>query len=303
MVNANPRQPIRFVIITGLSGAGKSEAVKCFEDLGYFCVDNLPPALIGKFAELCAHSEGKINLVALVIDIRGGDFFDDAAEALESLEKMGFAHEILFLEADEHALVKRFKESRRRHPLSASGSILEGIRTEHGRLEELRGKATRIIDTTNLNAKELRRRITGEYGVKAPADRLLVTVVSFGFKHGLPLDADLVFDVRFLPNPHYVDSLKDLDGSNQAVIDYVMKWPVASRYLARLCDFVGFLLPLYRQEGRANLLLAVGCTGGQHRSVVIADRLAEFIKGQGYLVRVDHRDAPETIRRPEEREA
>lgn len=283
-------QQIRFVIITGLSGAGKSETVKCFEDLGYFCVDNLPPALIGKFAELCAQSDGKVSRVALVVDIRGGGFFDDVAESLESLEDTGFAYEILYLEANETALVRRFKESRRRHPLSTSGSILEGIRAEHERLEALRGQATRIIDTTELTARDLRRRITDEYGPVPEGDRLLVTIVSFGFKHGLPVDADLVFDVRFLPNPHYVESLHDLNGNDRAVVDYVVQWPTATRFLSRLSDLMEFLLPHYRKEGRANLLVAIGCTGGQHRSVVVANRLAEFIHDRGYRVLVDHRD-------------
>ena len=280
-------QPIRFVIITGLSGAGKSEAMKCLEDLGYFCVDNLPPALVGKFAELCVQSEGKINLVALAIDIRGGDFFDDAAEALETLEAMGFAYEILYLEADEGTLVRRFKESRRRHPLSASGSILEGIRAERDRLGELRGKATRIIDTTDLSAQELRRRIAEIYGQVPQDDRLVLTLLSFGFKHGLPLDADLVFDVRFLPNPHYVEVLHDLDGNDQAVVDYLMKWPITLRFLDRLQAFLDFVLPYYRQDGRTQLLIAIGCTGGQQ---VIANQLALFLGGRGYRVRVDHRD-------------
>ncbi len=284
------QEPIRFVIITGLSGAGKSEAVKCFEDLGYFCVDNLPPALIGKFAELCTHSDGKINRVALVIDIRGGGFFDEASAALENLEEMGFAYEILYLEAADEALVRRFKESRRRHPLSASGSILEGIRAERERLGELRGKAARLLDTTELTARELRRRITEEYCLKPDKDQLLVTIVSFGFKHGIPVDADLVFDVRFLPNPHYVEPLHDLDGGERPVIDYVMKWPTTTKFLTRLYDLVDYLLPQYRKEGRSNLLVAIGCTGGQHRSVVIANQLAGFIGSRGYRVLVDHRD-------------
>lgn len=284
------QEPIRFVIITGLSGAGKSEAVKCFEDLGYFCVDNLPPALIGKFAELCTHSDGKINRVALVIDIRGGGFFDDASAALENLEEMGFAYEILYLEAGDEVLVRRFKESRRRHPLSASGSILEGIRAERERLGELRGKAARLLDTTELTARELRRHITEEYGLKPDKDQLLITVVSFGFKRGIPVDADLVFDVRFLPNPHYVESLHDLDGGERSVVDYVMKWPTTTKFLTRLYDLVDYLLPQYRKEGRSNLLVAIGCTGGQHRSVVIANQLAGFIGGRGYRVLVDHRD-------------
>lgn len=285
------QQPIRFVIVTGLSGAGKSEVSKCFEDLGYFCVDNLPPALIGKFAELCMQSDGRINRVALVVDIRGGGFFDDIAGALGELEEKGFAYEILFLEAQDQALVRRFKETRRRHPLSVSGSVLEGIRSERERLQELRGKATRIVDTTDLSVRDLRRQLTSAYGLSPGGDRFQVSIVSFGYKHGLPLDADLVFDVRFLPNPHYVESLHDLDGNERAVVDYVMKWPTAARFLNRLCDLMDFLLPQYRKEGRSGVLTAVGCTGGQHRSVVIANRLGEYLRERGYLVSIDHRDA------------
>ncbi|MGE5597839.1 MAG: RNase adapter RapZ [Bacteroidota bacterium] len=281
---------MRFVIITGLSGAGKSEAVKCFEDLGYFCVDNLPPALIGKFAELCAQSDGKINRVALVVDIRGGGFFDDVAAALENLEETGFSYEILYLEASDGALVKRFKESRRRHPLSASGGIVEGIRAERDRLQELRGKATRILDTTDLAARDLRRLIAAEYGQQCAEDRLQVTVVSFGFKHGLPLDADLVFDVRFLPNPHYVESLHDLTGNERGVAEYVLRWPTTVRLLNYLYELLEFLLPNYRNEGRAGVVVAVGCTGGRQRSVVIANRLGEYIRAHGYRVQIEHRD-------------
>ena len=294
---ASLQRPIRFVIITGLSGAGKSETIKCFEDLGYFCVDNLPPALIAKFAELCAQSDGKVNRVALVIDIRGGSFFDDIVLSLEELEESGFAYEILYLEANEQVLVRRFKESRRRHPLSASGSILEGIRSERGRLEELRGKASRIIDTTDLSARDLRRQVTEDYGQTSEDEQLLISVLSFGFKHGLPLDADLVFDVRFLPNPHYVASLHDLDGNDPAVAEYVMKWPTAARYLGLLCDLVDYLLPQYRKEGRTNLVVGIGCTGGQHRSVVFANRLGDFIRGRGYRVLVEHRDADKNVGR------
>ncbi len=283
-------QPIRLVIITGLSGAGKSEAMKCFEDLGYFCVDNLPPALIGKFAELCLQSDGRVNRAALVIDIRGGGFFDDMAGALDLLEESGLPYEILFFEANENALVGRFKETRRRHPLSASGSIIEGIRAEQERLSELRGKATRLIDTTELSVRDLRRLIAAEYGQAQPGGNLSITVVSFGFKHGLPLDADLVFDVRFLPNPHYVEGLHDLSGNDQAVADYVLKWPTSRKYLNLLTGLIDFLLPQIRKEGRNHLLVGIGCTGGQHRSVVFANELGDFIRRQGYHVLVEHRD-------------
>jgi RNase adapter protein RapZ len=281
---------MRFIMITGLSGAGKSETVKCFEDLGYFCVDNLPPILIPKFAELCAQSDGRINRIALVVDIRGGSFFDDIFEALETLERNGFSYEILFLEAKEEILIRRFKESRRRHPLSATGGITEGIRAELARLEQIRGKATRIIDTSEISARGLREIIHQNYDQLSPQEKMLVTIVSFGFKKGIPLDADLVFDVRFLPNPHYVDSLRNLDGNEAEVANYVLKWPLASRFLTKLYDFVDFLGPQYIKEGKTNLIIGIGCTGGQHRSVTVANKLGDFLRTRGYRVVVDHRD-------------
>ncbi len=283
-------ESIRFVIITGLSGAGKSETVKCFEDLGYFCVDNLPPVLIPKFAELCAQSDGRINRIALVVDIRGGSFFDDVFEALETLEQNGFSYEILFLEAKEEILVRRFKASRRRHPLSSSGAIIEGIRAEMERLEEIRGKATLILDTSELSAKMLRERIHQNYSDQPEPEKMLVTIVSFGFKNGIPLDADLVFDVRFLPNPHWVDSLRNLTGNYPEVSSYVLKWPVTTRFLTKLYDFVDFLGPQYVKEGKPNLIIGIGCTGGQHRSVTIANKLGDYLRTKGYRVIVDHRD-------------
>jgi UPF0042 nucleotide-binding protein len=283
-------QNIRFVIITGLSGAGKTEAIRCFEDLGYFCVDNLPPVLIPKFAELCAQSDGRINRIALVVDIRGGSFFDDIFESLEILEQNGFHYEILYLEAKEEILVRRFKESRRRHPLSTTGGITEGIRAELERLGEIRGKATMIIDTSDLTARSLREAIKRNYAELPQEEKMLVNVVSFGFKHGIPLDADLVFDVRFLPNPHYVESLRELNGNHTEVSSYVLKWPLATRFLTKLYDFMDFLGPQYVKEGKANLIIAIGCTGGRHRSVTITNKLGDFLRTKGYRVVVDHRD-------------
>lgn len=281
---------IRFVMITGLSGAGKSETIKIFEDLGYFCVDNLPPILIPKFAELCAQSDGRINKIALVVDIRGGSFFDDIYEASETLEQNGFSYEILFLEAREDILIRRFKESRRRHPLSSTGGISEGIRAELERLEQIRGKASMIIDTSDITTRGLRELIIKNYEDMSQQEKMLVNIVSFGFKNGIPLDADLVFDVRFLPNPHYVDSLRKLDGNRAEVSEYVLKWPMTTRFLSKLYDFIDFLLPHYVKEGKANLIIGIGCTGGQHRSVTVANNLGDFLKTKGYRVIVDHRD-------------
>lgn len=284
-------ESIRFVIITGFSGAGKSETIKCFEDLGYFCVDNLPPVLIPKFAELCAQSDGRINRIALVSDIRGGSFFDDVFEALETLEQNGFSYEIVFLEAREEVLIRRFKESRRKHPLSNTGSISDGIRAERQKLEQIRGKSSMIIDTSDLNARDLRELINRNYENLPQQEKMLITVISFGFKKGLPLDADLVFDVRFLPNPFYVESLKELDGNREEVANYVLKWPMTARFLTKLFDFIDFLAPQYVKEGKANLIIGIGCTGGRHRSVTIANKLGEYLRARGYLVTVDHRDA------------
>jgi UPF0042 nucleotide-binding protein len=281
---------IRFVIITGLSGAGKSETMHCFEDLGYFCVDNLPPILIPKFAELCAQSDGRINRIALVVDIRGGSFFDDIFDALEILEQNGFSYEILYLEAKEEVLIGRFKETRRRHPMSVGGSILEGIRAESARLEEIRGKATRIIDTSDISVRNHHELINQYYAEAPEQEKMLITVVSFGFKNGIPLDADLVFDVRFLPNPHYVDSLRALNGNQTEVLNYVLKWPITLRFLAKLYDFVDFLGPHYVKEGKANLIIGIGCTGGQHRSVAVANKLGDYLRTKGYRLVVYHRD-------------
>lgn len=282
---------IRFVIITGLSGAGKTEVMRSLEDLGFFCVDNLPPALIPKFAELCRQSGGKLGRIALVVDIRGGDFFDSAVEALEELERTGFAYEILFLEASEEVLVRRFKETRRRHPLAAEGRIVEGLAEEARRLETLRGKAHHIIDTSNLAPRDLRRLVAERFAGAGPEGRMTVNLVSFGFKHGLPLDADTVLDVRFLPNPHYVPSLRPLTGEDPDVREYVLKWPLTKQFLARAWALISFLLPHYVNEGRSEFTLAVGCTGGQHRSVVVVNTLAERIRALGFTVTVTHRDA------------
>lgn len=280
----------RFVIITGLSGAGKSEAVRAFEDMGFFCVDNLPPTLIPKFAELVAQSDGKINNIALVVDIRSREFFDRLSSALDALEEMGVTYEILFLEASDEVLVRRFKETRRRHPLSGEGGVLEGIEEERRRLEEIRSRATRIIDTTALPPRQLRERIMNAFARASRKERLDVIVVAFGFKYGIPMDADLVFDVRFLPNPHYVESLRHLTGEAEPVREYVFQSPVTRRFLQKLFDFMAFLLPHYVKEGKTQLVVGIGCTGGKHRSVAIADRLAGFLGERGYNVSVEYRD-------------
>ena len=280
---------LKFVLITGLSGAGKTETVRVLEDIGYFCVDNLPPALIPKFAELCIQSEGRISHIALVCDIRGRGFFDHLIEVLEALEDSGFAYEILFLEASDEALIRRFKESRRRHPLLPEGSVLAGIQQERQRLQELRGRAHRVIDTSSLTPRELRQEIGRCFGESGDNGSMAVSVISFGYKHGIPLDADLAIDVRFLPNPHYVESLAPLTGNDKPVRDYVLKWSITQKFLQKLVDLVEFLLPQYVKEGKQELVIAIGCTGGRHRSVTIANYIADFVRKQGFVVNVEHR--------------
>lgn len=281
---------IRFVLITGLSGAGKTEAIRCFEDLGYFCVDNLPPTFIPKFAELCLHSEGKINRIALVCDIRGREFFHKLFESLDIMEGEGFKYEILFLETTDEKLIRRFKETRRRHPLAELASIIEGIKKERNMLEKIKNKADLIIDTTDLTPRELKEQITTVYSQDAARLNILITIVSFGFKYGIPMDADLVFDVRFLPNPHYIDLLRPLTGKDQSVKEFVWQWVVTHQFLDKLKDFSTFLIPHYIKEGKAQLVIAIGCTGGKHRSVAISHELYNFLKQSNYRLVLEHRD-------------
>ncbi len=279
----------KFLIITGLSGAGKSEVIKACEDLGFFCVDNLPPALIPKFADMVLKAGGTISKVALVSDVRGGRFFDDMSLALEELERVGFSYTILYLEASDETLVRRFKLTRRRHPLAHEGGIVDGIAEERRRLEQIRGKAHKIVDTSTMSAKELKEQLL-EFLTVRQSEALTVTIVSFGFKHGLPMDLDLLFDVRFLPNPHYVDSLRPLTGNEPSVYEYVFKWPLAEQFWLKLSEMIAFLLPQYIQEGKSQLIIGIACSGGQHRSVAMANRLQEFLTSQNYQVSLEHRD-------------
>ncbi|MFZ7101305.1 MAG: RNase adapter RapZ [Peptococcaceae bacterium] len=281
---------VSVLIITGLSGAGKTQAVRSLEDLGYFCVDNLPPLLIPKFAELCTQSKGKVNKVALVIDIRGGQFFDDLFAALEDLKTMGINYEILFLEASNEILINRFKETRRRHPLNPDGGIIEGINLERERLQELRGRANKIIDTTELKPGQLKEEIQSLWGNSGKNQLLSITVMSFGYKYGIPLDTDLLIDVRFLPNPYYIPELKELTGSDQEVRDYVFKSPISNTFINKYYDLLSFLIPNYISEGKTHLAIAIGCTGGRHRSVALADFLAQLLQKDEYQVTVKHRD-------------
>lgn len=285
------KQNLHLVIITGLSGAGKTQAMQSLEDQGFFCIDNLPPAFIVKFVELCAQSQGKICKAALVCDLRGGAFFASLNDAFADLGKEGFFYEILFLEASDEALVRRYKESRRRHPLSPQGRILEGIHLERRQLEEVRGQAHKIIDTTNLSSQQLRQQVGELFGKEQGPGQMGISVISFGFKYGVPLDADLIIDVRFLPNPFYVEELRNLTGKHPAVQDYVYENPVTREFMKRYLDLIQYILPHYVHEGKTHLVIGVGCTGGQHRSVAIAEWLGKVLREQHYRISISHRDA------------
>lgn len=279
---------IEFLIITGLSGAGKTQATHTLEDLGFFCVDNLPPALIPKFAEIIRESQGRIRRVALVIDARGGEFFDTLGSALADLEASGIRFQIVFLDASDEILVRRFEETRRKHPLG--DSILDGIRAERQRLQPLKEQAHKIIDTSTLTATELKHELADIFLATEGRRALTVTVTTFGYKYGIPLDADLVFDVRFLPNPYYVDAFRALPGNSPEVRAFVLGFEQTVEFQRRLHELLGYLLPQFTAEGKSHLTVAVGCTGGKHRSVVIGDDLARFLGDKGYAVRVKHRD-------------
>jgi RNase adapter protein RapZ len=281
---------LRFVIITGLSGAGRSFAIKCLEDLGYFCVDNLPTTLIPTFAELCTHSSRDMRLIALGVDIREGEYLSHLMDTLAELRAQGHKPEVLFLEAADETLVRRYQETRRRHPLAGDGSVLEGIRAERRALANLRESADRIIDTSGLSVHQLKERLVEGYRPEGTRDELTVSLMSFGFKHGAPYDADLVFDVRFLPNPHFVDRLKRLDGRDSAVEEFVMSFEESRTLLAKIEDLLRFLLPLYRREGKAYLTVALGCTGGRHRSVTLVELLRRSLEVAGVAPVVRHRD-------------
>ncbi len=279
----------KLVIITGMSGAGKTVAVQSFEDLGYYCVDNLPPALLPKFLELMKDAANNINKVALVMDLRGREFFDSLFDALDQLTDLDWLEEhILFLDAQDKVLVSRYKETRRQHPLAPEGLPLEGIQQERQILGELRGRAQHYIDTTHLKPKALREKIIAKYG-EDEQRRFSIHTISFGFKYGMPIDADLVFDVRFLPNPHYVEHLQPLTGLTTDVADYVFKWTETQKFLEKLLDLLTFMLPQYKKEGKSQLVIAIGCTGGQHRSVALAEHIAQYYSKQ-YITHVSHRD-------------
>ena len=279
---------LKLVIITGMSGAGKTVAMQSLEDLGYFCVDNLPPSLLPKFWELMKESD-KMDKIALVMDLRGREFFDSIEPALDELDNTNFiTTKILFLEADDKVLVSRYKETRRHHPLEPNGSVLDGINAERELLSDLKGRSQLVINTSNMAPRELRERINNEFQTE-DKDILNVQLMSFGFKYGIPIDADLVFDVRFLPNPHYIDKMRPLTGLDEDVYEYVMKWPETQTFLDKLVDLLMFTLPFYKREGKTQLVIAIGCTGGQHRSVALTEFVGKTIQ-QKYETTISHRD-------------
>jgi len=282
---------VDLIVITGHSGAGKSEAIAAFEDGGYFCVDNLPPRMIDSLGELFRHEGSGVERAAVVSDVRGGDYFDDLVQVLDDLESDGLKPKLLFLEADEETLLDRYKETRRRHPLAPEGRIVEGIRAERELLAPLRERADAVMDTSALTNAELRRRIAEEMLGSHDSGKLALTLLTFGFKNGPPRDADLTLDVRFLPNPHYVDELRPQTGLDESVREYVESGTQAGEFYGRLLPLLEFLVPAYVAEGKSHLTIAVGCTGGRHRSVTVADRIRRSLEGRaGVIVRVKHRD-------------
>ncbi len=283
---------VEMVVITGHSGAGKSEAIAAFEDGGYFCVDNLPPRMIEALGELFQHEGSGVERAAVVTDVRGGEYFEDLLAVLQELEAAGLDLKLLFLEADEETLLHRYKETRRRHPLARSGRIVDGIREERVQLAPLRERADVVIDTTGLTGGSLRRRIATELiGRGREENQLALTLLTFGFKNGPPRDADLTLDVRFLPNPHYDDHLRPMTGRDPEVVDYVESGTQAGEFYGRLMPLLDFLVPAYVAEGKQHLTIAVGCTGGRHRSVVVADRIARQLGGRDDVkLQVVHRD-------------
>jgi RNase adapter protein RapZ len=287
-----------FVVITGLSGAGKSQAMATFEDAGYFCVDNLPPEMIGSLSALFEHEGSKVERAAVVCDVRGGAYFDELAKILEDLETRGTSHRVLFLDAADHILLDRYKETRRRHPLANGGQVTRGIATERELLAPVRERADVVIDTSDLSAARLRKVVADKMLPHGTLGKLAVTFLSYGYKHGSPRDADLLFDVRFLPNPHYEAELRDLTGRDKDVVAYVESSDGLDDFYGRLLPLLDYLLPAYVREGKQHLTVGIGCTGGRHRSVVIADHLAGLYGERGdYLVDVVHRDVEKPPRK------
>lgn len=280
-----------FVIVTGMSGAGKSQAIDALEDLGFYCVDNVPPRLLLKFAELPQQSAGKISRIALVVDVRSRDMFTDYRACLGELWAANYRFKTLFLDCNDHTIIKRYKETRRKHPLmdEITTTMEAAIRDERELLESAKAGADFTIDTSLISAAQLKSRVR-ELFMNGVSQSMVVTCMSFGFKHGLPVDSDLVFDVRCLPNPYYIEDLRDKTGQDAAVREYVLSFEQATGLIPKLLDLLDYLIPLYIQEGKSQLVIAIGCTGGKHRSVVFAELLAKHLSGKGNAVNISHRD-------------
>lgn len=282
---------MKFVIVTGMSGGGKRTALKMLEDIGFYCVDNLPVALIGKFVELIVTPNSEVTKVALGIDVRAGQSFDELADILNGIKEAGYAYDMLYMEASDAVLLKRYKESRRMHPLSPEGRVEEGIHKERAILKPIREISDYVIDTSKLLTRELKEELDRIFIGNEAYNSLIISILSFGFKYGIPADADLVFDVRFLPNPFYIDELKHQTGQDQAVQDYVKSFPETEEFMKKLTDMIRFLIPNYVKEGKYQLVVAIGCTGGKHRSVTLANELYKRLKDQGeYGLTIGHRD-------------
>lgn len=287
---------MRFVIVTGMSGSGKRTAMKMLEDVGFYCVDNLPVPLIEKFVELITAPRSEINKVALGLDVRADQPFGDVEKLLEGMKKNNYIFEILFLEASDAVLLKRYKETRRLHPLSPDGRVEEGIRKEREILKGIRDKADYVIDTSSLLTRELKEEVDRIFVNNEEYNSLIVSVMSFGFKNGIPTDADLVFDVRFLPNPFYIDELKHKTGNDKEVQEYVMRFPESETFMTKLIDMLDFLIPNYVKEGKHQLVIGIGCTGGKHRSVTLANELYARMKDHGnYGIKLYHRDVKQGV--------
>lgn len=282
---------MRFVVVTGMSGGGKSTALKMLEDAGFYCVDNLPLSLVEKFVELISMPNSEISKVVLGLDVRSDQSFKDATRVLKQLKDKGYSFEILFMDANDSVLIKRYKETRRIHPLAADGMLEDGVKMERRVLDDIKRNADYVIDTSNLLTRELKEELDRIFVGNGEYNSLMVTVMSFGFKHGIPADADLVFDVRFLSNPFYIDEMKRKTGNDKEVQDYVMSFKEAGQFLEKLADMIKFLMPNYVKEGKYRLVIAIGCTGGKHRSVTLANELYKRLKDEGkYGIKLYHRD-------------
>ncbi len=291
MAEESGGKQVTMVVITGHSGAGKSEAIAAFEDGGYFCVDNLPPRMIGSLGEMFRLPGSGVERAAVVSDVRGGEYFDELLHVLDDLHGDGLAPKLLFLEADEQTLVDRYKETRRRHPLAPDGQVVDGIRSERELLAPLRERADLVMDTTDLTGGLLRRRIAEEMLDGAEERRMALTLLTFGFKNGPPREADLTLDVRFLPNPHYVEELRPLTGLDPQVVEHIESGTQAGEFYGRLMPLLDFLIPAYVAEGKSHLTIAIGCTGGRHRSIAVADKIQRRLRSHDdVVVRVKHRD-------------